>query len=464
MLTKKEIEFVLQQGEGLKIEFKESPGGIDKDMVAFANAEGGRIFLGVNDKAMIVGLGITNAQKSQVQDITNNCDPRVEISMSDAGNVLVIEVKEGKDKPYKCREGFFIRVGPNSQKMNRDSILDFAIAEGRIRFDSQTSKVFDFKGDFDREKLQNYLRTAGISKTLPDAEMLANLGVARLEGDKVLFNNAGVLFFAREPCRLIPQAYVTCIRYNGIESVNIIDRIDLREDIVSNIDNTMKFVSRSTRLGYEIKGLQRKEIPEYPVEAIREAVTNAVMHRDYFESGANVFVSIFDDRLEVYNPGGLPKGLAKEDFGRKCVRRNPLIADLLHRIGYVEKAGTGVARMKSAMKNRGLLEPKIEVTSFFTIIFRTGTVEKVPEEVTEKVGERVGERVGEKLTENQTKIISAMLENPLVASKELSSLVGISPRKIEENIAKLKKTGLLKRVGPDRGGHWKIIAKKEAKK
>ena len=85
---------------------------------------------------------------------------------------------------------------------------------------------------------------------------------------------------------------------------------------------------------------------EYPFKALREAITNAVMHRDWFNEGANVFVEIHEDRIQVVSPGGLPEGMTSEDLGHKSVRRNPLIADLLHRIGFIEKAGTGIQRMR----------------------------------------------------------------------------------------------------------------------
>ncbi len=443
-MNKKELDFILQEGEGLKIEFKENLNNIDKEIVAFANTVGGRIFLGVSDSSKLKGIKVNNKLKSEIQDIANNCDPSVGISFEELGNILIINVEKGKDKPYKCKEGFFIRIGPNSQKMNKNQILEIAIGEGKIKFDEILNKEFDFSKDFDIEKLNNFLKKAEITKTIKDEDILINLGAARRVKEKILFNNTGVLFFARKPCDIVRQAYVTCIRFKGIENIDIIDRIDLKDDIISNIKNAIKFVRRNTRLSYEIKDIKRKEIPEYPVEAIREAIINAIMHRDYFEKGANVFVNIFDDRLEVYNPGGLPKGLDKKDFGKKGVRRNPLIADLLHRVGYVEKAGTGILRMKKIMEKRGLPKPEIEITSFFTITFYTGV-------------KKVGEKVGEKLTDNQTKILQEISKDKFVSAPQLSKEVGISKRKIEENISKLKKKGLIKRIGPAKGGHWEVI-------
>jgi len=116
--------------------------------------------------------------------------------------------------------------------------------------------------------------------------------------------------------------------------------------------------------------LRREDMPEYPMRALREAITNAVMHRDYFEAGANVFVEIFDDRIEVSNPGGLPKGLTPAELGTRSVRRNPLIADLLHRIAFIEKAGTGIRRMREEAKKNRSPQPTFRSNGFFTASFR----------------------------------------------------------------------------------------------
>lgn len=124
------------------------------------------------------------------------------------------------------------------------------------------------------------------------------------------------------------------------------------------------------RQGAGTQKLQREEIPEYPVASLREAITNAVMHRDWFIEGANVFVEIYEDRVEVSSPGGLPKGMLSENLGSKSVRRNPLIADLLHRIAFIEKAGTGIRRMRDGARAKGYPEPAFSTGSFFIAVFR----------------------------------------------------------------------------------------------
>jgi ATP-dependent DNA helicase RecG len=156
----------------------------------------------------------------------------------------------------------------------------------------------------------------------------------------------------------------------GADKVNILDRKDFDGGIVADIEDALRFIERNTRTAYRIERLQRENIPEYPMKALREAITNAVMHRDWFFEGANVFVEIYTDRIEVVSPGGLPRGMTLADLGRKSVRRNALLADLLHRIDFIEKAGTGIKRIRDEVRQQGCPEPVFENNGFFTAIFR----------------------------------------------------------------------------------------------
>ena len=154
------------------------------------------------------------------------------------------------------------------------------------------------------------------------------------------------------------------------DKIHILDRKDFDGGVVADIKDAMRFIKRNTRTAYRIKGLRRQNIPEYPMEAVRETITNAVMHRDWFFDGANVFVELYADRIEVISPGSLPKGLTLADLGRKSIRRNPLIADLLHRIDFIEKAGTGIRRIRDGARAQDCPEPEFEADRFVTVTFR----------------------------------------------------------------------------------------------
>ena len=215
------------------------------------------------------------------------------------------------------------------------------------------------------------MKLTGISKVLEDDAILVNLGVAEKQEGKVLFNNTGILFFSKNLGDIYYHTAVTCALYKGVEKVDVLDRRDFNGDIIGNIEGAMNFLKQYIPVRYEMTGTpRRREVPEIPYGALREAVINAVAHRDYFEKGANVMVEMFDDRIEISNPGGLVKGLRSEDFGRKSILRNPNIAALLHRAGYIEKMGTGINKIRALLKGAGLPEPVFEFNGFFTVVFK----------------------------------------------------------------------------------------------
>jgi ATP-dependent DNA helicase RecG len=215
-MDKKELNIILKEGEGYKIEFKEGISGLEKELVAFANASGGRILLGVTDEGKIKGINITNELKSKIQDMANNCKPKIKISIDSFNTVLVINVREGDDKPYECSSGFYKRIGPNSQKMTRDELLTFFKSEGKIRFDELIETKFNYPKEFDKKRFQRFLQLAGISRIDDTDKLLVNLGVAEKQEGRLYFNNSGVLFFAREPQRFIPWSVFTVALFKDV--------------------------------------------------------------------------------------------------------------------------------------------------------------------------------------------------------------------------------------------------------
>lgn len=382
-MTQEELTLVLSEGEGYRIEFKEQMANLDKEMVAFANASGGFIYLGIADDRTVRGFRADNRTRSQIQDIARNCDPPVQILMEEFQDIVVIEVREGIDKPYRCATGFYNRTGPNSQKMNRDEIVAFVKAEGKVRFDELILREFS-DDDFDEHKFQRFLKMAGISPVLVAPRILKNLHAVDIQQGQTLYTNTAVLFFARDLADHYFHTCVTCALYKGRDKVTVLDRKDFNRDIVDNIDETMVYLKQHLNLRYEFDGSPaRKEIPEIPLEALREAVINAVIHRDYFEKGANVMVEILDDRVEITSPGGLPKGLKLEDFGTVSLLRNPNIANLMQRIDYIEKMGTGIRRMQNLLKEAGLAPLRYEFSGFVRAVFSRQGVQATAQATTQ---------------------------------------------------------------------------------
>ena len=478
-MNKKELLKLIGIGEGLTLEFKEDiSSNLGKEICALANTNGGKIVLGIKDNGEISGIKITNALKSQIQSFARNIDPTLSVETEDVENMLVIHVPEGKKKPYSVNGQFFIRVGANSQQLNREEIREFFQKENLVLFDNQPNRDFDLKKDFDKKKLNKFLEMARITENLDEKNILKNLYLL----DEEYLKNAGVLFFCKDVKKFFLGATITCVLYQGTSKTTILDRKEFDSDIISNNNNALMYLYSKLNTNYIIKR-ERTEKLELPEEALREALINAIVHRDYFSTG-HIQIDIFLDRVEISNPGGLVKGMNMKDFGTISLPRNPLIMDLMLRISKVEKIGSGIKRIKDAMKEYGL-KVKFQSSGFFRIIFKRHesikaerleenvpeksqksprkvpekVTVKVPEKVTVKVPEKVTVKVPEKVTVNQTKIIMAITKNPYITIPEMSKIAGISERKIKENIAKLKLKELLERIGPDKGGQWKVKKK-----
>lgn len=377
-MTQHDLDAIIQGGESNTVEFKRNVNSdISKELVAFANSSGGRVFIGIEDDGMVHGVQATNELRARIQSMARDCDPAIAVELEVFNNIMIIQVPEGKNKPYRCTNGFYIRSGASCSKLSTQEIIEFIQSEGKVRFEDLRTPSVSYPAILDEAAINRYLRMAGISGVIGTDELLTNLGVIQDNGSGPVLNNAGVLFFAKQPARVLPHCVVTCLLFKGNTKVHILDRKSFEFDLITNIDEALLFIERHLNLAYEIKEVRRKEILEIPEFVLREAIINAVAHRDYFERGANIQVNIFDNRVEISNPGGLPKGLKPENFGKHSVTRNSLIAALLHRCNYIEKAGTGIQRMRDGMKEAGLLAPTFEFSGFFTIILpRNKVVEK----------------------------------------------------------------------------------------
>src|SRR3989344_4797192 len=172
-------------------------------------------------------------------------------------------------------------------------------------FDGQSAEAFSIEFDTDETKFTRILAKAKMDLDTPHEQAMYELGCGTFDGKKFVANNTGILLFGRKPQERFPQAYVTCVRYHGNSMAKVIDRKDHYGDLFSMADEAESFVKRHTRLAYLFDGFNRRDIEEYPYDAIKEAIINAVCHRDY-EIQNNIFVNVFDDRVEVFSPGNIP--------------------------------------------------------------------------------------------------------------------------------------------------------------
>lgn len=451
-ITSYPIDILFKEGEGLTVEFKErfTP-RIDEDIVAFANTRGGVILLGVRDNRTVSGERLTNDMKGRINSIARNCNPSIQIKTRQIQDVVLIEVPQGEEKPYSCGSGYFRRLDGTTQKMaNHELRLIFQENEA-VPFEDKIHKGVTWN-HISKEKIRNFLKEANISmRKIVPRDILTSLNIA--DGDRI--TNAGVLFFAKDPRRLIVQAQMTLIAFKGTDRIHIYDRQDVQDDLLTQFNVAVLFLMKHLNRRSEIIGVNRKDIYELPFEALREAIANAIIHRDYSVRGTSLMVEVYDDRVEIVNPGVFPWHRRKE-FGKISVRRNERIADLFFRMDKVERAGTGIRRMKEAMTSAGLPAPKISQGGFYTILFRR-PAEKGAENLTQEATQKIPRKYPEELTGNQLSILGLLEDDNSLTRQQLAEKLSVSPETIKKNIEKLKAKKILKRIGPDKGGHWEIV-------
>ncbi|MFH1830928.1 MAG: ATP-binding protein [Pseudomonadota bacterium] len=437
------LQVLINEGEGQKIEFKESASALASDMVAFANANGGHIFIGITDNGHLSPATLTKRLRSQIIDMARNCDPPIKVKvLSDPSHIIIIDVPEGPDKPYRCKEGFFLRIGPNSQKLTRDEVVSLIHHAGKIRFDELVNEDFVFPRDFDPNAWNNFKGLAGYPSTMKAEDVLVNIGVASHQEQKLLLTNAAILFFARDPQFFHPEAKITCVKYRGESRYDITDQRDFRGTILTQLDDAMAFFNRYNARQIKITGAPRhEEWEDYPTVAVREAVINALVHRDYFYDSSHIYMHIYDNHMEIDNPGGLIRGLTLEELGSKAARRNRMLADLMQRAGFIENAGTGIMRMRKALSDNNNPSPDISATNFFSVKFLIR-----PKGLT-----------GEQLTDRQKTLYAFISQRRIVSKRECQEVIGVGADTTLSELAVLMEKGLIKKTGRGRVTRYVLV-------
>jgi ATP-dependent DNA helicase RecG len=365
-MKKKQLMDLIALGEGFTTEFKRSgTSNLGREICAFANATGGVILIGVADNGEIRGVDDFNRLKSEVQTTTRSAEPPIVVDIASVDRVLCVTVPEQHGKPYSFGGKFFMREGASSQQMSREEIRKFFFREGLIHFDETPCDRFSIQDDLTNDAWKLFQRRAKIPADMEPLTVLANLHLFK-DGSMV---HAGAWLLAKDIRKFTISADVACALFLGTDKERILDRRGFDSDIYSMIDDVVVYILSKINVEYIIKHVKRDERPELPEEALREAVVNALAHRDY-RSTANVQVYIFKDRVEIVSPGGLPAGMTEADLGFKSIPRNPLLFGMLHRMEAVEHIGSGIRRIRNLCSDYGVAEPQIDVSEhWFTVTF-----------------------------------------------------------------------------------------------
>lgn len=365
-MNRSELDQIIALGEGFTSEFKQGvPSDLGREICAFANASGGVILLGVADTGEVVGVSDHNRLKSQIQSIARSADPPIAVDVESTGRVLCVTVPEQQGKPYAFAGRFFIREGASTQQLARDEIREFFFKEGLIRMDETPCRSFDPAVDLTPERWRVFASQTGIEPDLDPITVLENL---RLLKDGTM-THAGAWLLADDVTRFSIQAGVTCAVFRGVSKTHILDRQDFQGNLHGIYREVMAYLQSKLNVSLIPTAKGRDERLELPEAALREALVNAIAHRDYRHT-ANVQVYVFQDRVEIVTPGGLPAGMSEADLGSKSVPRNPLLFSILYRMRLVEQIGSGIRRIFDACREHGVSEPELQVSDdWFTISF-----------------------------------------------------------------------------------------------
>jgi len=448
-----DIKVIIKQGESEISEFKEKfDNETIETVVAFANAKGGIILIGVSDNGEVRGIKIG---KDTVERITNKIlqttDPKIypKISVRKIKNkkIVIVEVEESKNKPYFVFGGAFKRVGKSSVKMSKGEIEKLILEREKIYWDEQICKGASLK-DIDEKKVKWFLRKAkyernfDIETETPVKEVLGRLELMK----NVKLTNAAILLFGKNPQKFFYQAETRCARFKGTEPIKFTDMKVFQGTILEQVEKALNFVLDHIPMRVEIKGKpEREEKYEYPPYAIREAVVNAICHRNY-SIASNVQVRIFDDRIEVWGVGPLPEPLTPEDLKKKhkSILRNPLIGKCFFLIKFIEQWGTGTNRMIEACLKHGLPEPKFEEAAGSLVV----TFRKY----------RTSDEELEKLNERQRKAVEFLKEHGRITLSEYRNL---NPNATEKtayrDLKRMEKLGMIKGIGKKKGRYYVLV-------
>ena len=424
-----------------------------KSVSAFANGMGGSLFFGIDNDGIVKGLNdvqcVCESISSRIRDYM---DPLPEVEMVphdvDGLHILQLKVYAGHYTPYYYvgdgQRIAFVRVGDESMPATAEQMVRLVLKGSNKTFDSLHT---DYKAeDYSFTILANSFKDR--TKQEWDKKYPLSFGLVTGTGN---LTNAGALF--ADDCPLW-QSRLYCTRWDGTEKGDAINDAEFTGNVLMLLREAMNFVKSNTKKGWEKLPNGRKNKPEYAERAILEAMVNHIIHRDYTVMGGEVHLDIYNDRLIVTSPGGMYNGMLIQNLDIKDVsseRRNPILANVMAQLDYMEKRGSGLTRICNETKAlegfKDELKPvfKSTPTQFQTIIFATADTPNV------------GDVSETKLTDRQKKILKLIKESPTITGRQMSEILSVSQRTIERDLSALQKIGVLKREGKDNDGLWIIV-------
>lgn len=447
--------------ESETVEFKRSTAELREAVVSVAamlNKHGvATVYFGISDDGRVCGQMIGRQTVRDVtQTVVDNIEPRVfpkvAVREIDGKDCLVVEAA-GSHGLYFAYGRAYVRVGESDKALTAHEIETRVLKNKKVLWETErsTSLLADINEDAVREFAGKAMTANRIDFEFVDAKTTLNkLGL--LNGDALL-HAAEVLF-----CDNNSMEFQAAI-FAGTDKLTFLDIKQFKGNLFGLRRQVEIYIGEHMRWRVDLTGRRREEIPEVPIRAISEAVGNSLCHRDYSNPKGNE-VAIFKDRIEIYNPGLFPEEVEPEDFfagGERSILRNPLIAETMYKSKDIERWGSGIKRIHEECAAVGVAVDFCRLKTGFVVVFhRPAGNESGDSGNKQRWSEKVVRKGGQKLTAKQAVLIELLGHNPRVSRKELAGIMGIHESAVQKRLEVLRKKGVIRRVGSDRGGHWEV--------
>lgn len=433
------LEEILAKSEGKTLEFKlntHSKERILASVIAFANSSGGQIVIGIEDQAkQVIGVSSPYLEEERLASfIYDSVTPalvfNIEIFPWRKTHIVIVDVPISGARPHYIRSkgvetSCYVRAGSTNRLA--DAAMRSSIQKS-LSVQSYDEEVCYGSSESDLDMATCHQAFSSI-RLIMDNDVFS-LGLAHKEGRQVVPSIGGVILFSQNRERFLPDAWLKAGCFKGMDRTIIADTVDIHDYGINWVEHGMQFIRRHLKVGLDIEGLRHTEQWEIPQAALREALVNAVIHADYMVSGSPLRISIFDDRVEIENPGLLPSGLSLDDMKAGYSKvRNRVLARVFRELKQTEQWGSGVQRIVNLCKDFGLREPSFEeiIDRFRVTLFRYRTY---------PVGLDV---LGES-------IMNALKNAGQASTSELSKTVSYSEKTVRKRLNLLIEKGLVQEI------------------
>ena len=441
-----------------------------KSISAFSNGQGGKLIFGIADDDRVIGLSNYQKDSEDISELIKvKLDPipefELDIKQIDGKFVIIVTIFSGRTTPYYLVDGgsrtAYIRVGNESVPANSVQLTQLALKGQQKSYDELTIEHLAKNASFSKLRSLYYSQTR---QEFRDSD-LESFGLVAQSGH---LTRAGALL-ADEP--LVRQSRIFCTRWNGLTKANgrmdALDDVEIEGSLLIQLQEAESFIRRNSKKKWLKKGTHRVEFPDYPERAVTEALVNAIIHRDYMILGSEVHVDMFDDRLEIYSPGGMPDGSLIQEKSLENLsskRRNPIIADVFSRMDLMERRGSGLRKILDSYTSSDNYSeeylPKFQSSDHdFRVILTNLNFEEG--NVAIKRGDNVAIKRGDNvaITNREAEILAIASRNETFKTKDIEEELGIKSTRARKLISQLVSKGLIEAIGQNRSRYYRLIEK-----